>query len=367
MDMSALGKAGFCLVLMLALRPCHAVATTAQPAAGVQRDGQHDFDFNAGGWNTHIRRLQHPLSGSQDWTDLKGTVVVKPIWGGKAQIEEIEADGPGGHFEGMTLFLYNPRARQWGMYFANSSDGTMDQPSIGEFKDGRGEFYSQELYHGRSVLVRMVWSDIQPDSHHVEQSFSIDGGQTWEANFIGDLTRNNQAAAQATTPPLDANPQQHGFDWQLGAWNIHMSRMLHPLTGSNSWTPLDGSVVVQPLWGGRANLAQIDTQGPSGHLEFLALRLYNPQSQQWNLMFAHSNAGVLSSPAMIGEFNNGRGVFYDQEQYAGRAILVRFSFITRNADSSRDEQAFSADGGKTWEVNWINTQTRRKQNVAGKP
>lgn len=287
-----LGKACFFfgLVLVFGLQPLPGFAATA-PAAGPQRDGQHDFDFNSGGWNTHIRRLQHPLSGSNDWTELNGTVVVNNIWGGKAQIEEIEADGPGGHFEGMTLFLYNPKVHQWGMYFASSSDGVVDQPGIGEFKDGRGEFYSHELYQGRAVLVRMAWSDIEADSHHVEQSFSVDGGQTWEPNFIGDLMRNNQAAAQATTPPVDATPQQHGFDWQT---------------------------------------------------------------------FAHSDAGVLSTPALIGEFKHGRGVFYDQEPYQGRAILVRFTFLSLNADSSRDEQAFSADGGKTWEVNWVNTETRKK-------
>jgi hypothetical protein len=362
--MSMLGKACLCLVLVLVLHPLASLAVTA-PVAEAQRDGQHDFDFNSGGWNTHIRRLQHPLSGSSDWTELNGTVVVNNIWGGKAQIEEIEADGPGGHFEGMTLFLYNPKAHQWGMYFASSDDGAVDQPGIGEFKDGRGEFYSQELYHGRPVLVRMVWSDIKADSHHVEQSFSVDGGQTWEPNFIGDLTRNNQAAARATTPAVDAATQQHGFDWQLGAWNIHMSRLLHPLTGSNTWTPLDGTVVVRKVWGGRANLAEIETQGSSGRLQFLALRLYNPQSKQWTLMFAHSDDGVLNTPALMGEFKDGRGVFYDQEPYQGRAILVRFTFLSLNADSSRDEQAFSADGGKTWEVNWINTQARRKQGVVG--
>jgi len=141
MDMSMLGKVSFCLVLMLALQPVRGFAATA-PVPGAQPDGQHDFDFNFGGWKTHIRRLQHPLSGSSDWTELNGSVVVNKIWDGKAQIEEIEADGPGGHFEGMTLFLYNPVAHQWGMYFANSSDGTVDQPAIGDFKDGRGEFYS---------------------------------------------------------------------------------------------------------------------------------------------------------------------------------------------------------------------------------
>jgi hypothetical protein len=368
MDMSTLGKASLCPVLVLALQSLQAFAAAAPaagPAAAPQRDGQHDFDFNFGGWKTHIRRLQHPLSGASDWTELNGTVVVNKIWDGKAQIEEIEADGPAGHFEGMTLFLYNPAAHQWGMYFANSSDGTVGEPGSGEFKDGRGEFYSQELYHGRAVLVRMVWSDIKAESHHVEQSFSADGGKTWEPNFIGDLTRDNHAAAEAATPPVSAVPQQHGFDWQLGAWNIHMSRLLHPFTGSTTWTPLDGTVVVRPVWGGRANLAEIETQGPSAHLQFLALRLYNPQSQQWNLLFAHSNDGVLNTPALIGEFKDRFGVFYDQEPYKGRAILVRFTFRSLTADSSRDEQAFSADGGKTWEVNWINTQTRMKKEAPG--
>jgi hypothetical protein len=361
MVMSVLAKAGCCLVLVLALQPLRSFAAAAPAPAATQRDGQHDFDFNAGGWNTHIRRLQHPLSGASDWTEMNGTVVVSKIWDGKAQIEEIEADGQSGHFEGMTLFLYNPQAHQWGMYFASSGDGAMGQPGVGEFKEGRGEFYSQELYNGRAVLVRMVWSDIKADSHHVEQSFSVDGGKSWEPNFIGELTRNNQAAAQAKTPPLATTAQQHGFDWQLGNWDIEMSRLLHPLTGSKTWTPLNGTVAVRKLWGGRANLAEIETRGVCGQLQFLALRLYNPQSQQWNLMFAHSNDGVLNTPALVGEFKDSRGVFYDQEPYQGRAILVRFTFLSRDADSSRDEQAFSADGGKTWEVNWINMQTRRKQ------
>jgi hypothetical protein len=124
-------------------------------------------------------------------------------------------------------------------------------------------------------------------------------------------------------------------------------------------------VLVRRVWGGRANLAEIETQGPSGHLQFLALRLYNPQSHQWNLLFANSNGGVLRTPALIGEFKDKLGVFYDQEPYNDRTILVRFTFRSLTADSSRDEEAFSADGGKTWEVNWINTQTRRKQEVPG--
>ena len=353
----------FCAALFL-LQPLPALAEQT-PAAPALRDGQHDFDFNVGGWKTHIRRLVHPLSGSNTWTELNGTVVVRKIWGGLGELEEIEADGQSGHFEGMTLFLYNPQAHQWNQYFANSNDGNLGDPEIGEFKDGRSESYAQDTFNGRAILVRMVWEDITATTHHVEQSFSADGGKTWEANFIADLTRDDQAATEAAIPPESADPQQHGFDWQLGSWDIHMSRLLHPLTGSTTWSPLDGTVVVQKVWGGKANLAEINTQGPSGQLQFIALRLYNPQAQQWNLYFVHSDSGVVGTPPLIGEFHDGRGVFYAQDSLNGKAILVRFTFSVNNADSTRDEQAFSNDGGKTWEVNWINTQTRTKVGSTG--
>lgn len=152
-------------------------------------DGRHDFDFNLGVWRTQIKRLKHPLTGSNDWTELDGTVTVRKVWEGRAQLEEIEADGADGHFEGLTLFLYNPAAHQWSMSFASSSNGELERPGIGEFHNGRGEFIQQDTYNGRSVLVRFIWSDITPDSHRVEQAFSADGGKTWEANFVATLTR----------------------------------------------------------------------------------------------------------------------------------------------------------------------------------
>jgi hypothetical protein len=167
---------------------------TAPAAAGppLVRDGQHDFDFNFGTWKTHILRLQHPLSGSATWIELNGTVVVRKVWDGRGQLEEIKADGSTGHFEGMTLFLYNPESHQWSQAFANSNDGTMGQPAIGEFKNGRGELFDQESFNGRAILVRGTWSDITPDSHRFEQAFSDDGGKTWEPNFIATLTRVKQ-------------------------------------------------------------------------------------------------------------------------------------------------------------------------------
>lgn len=162
------------------------------PALGPAHSGQHDFDFHFGSWKAHNRILLHPLSGSTAWIEVDGTVTVRKIWEGRANLEEIESGNAATQFQGLTLFLYNPASHQWSQTFANSDDGTLGQPLIGEFKNGRGELFGRELFHGRSILVRFVWSDITPDSHRVEQSYSDDGGKNWEPNFVATLTRGNK-------------------------------------------------------------------------------------------------------------------------------------------------------------------------------
>jgi hypothetical protein len=324
------------------------------------RDGQSDFDFNIGTWKTHIRRLQHPLSGLSDWTEMNGTVYVRKVWGGRAQLEEIEADGSGGHFEGLTLFLYNSQAHQWSQHFADSSVGVLEHPLVGEFKDGRGEFFDLESFNGRTVWVRFVWSDIKADSHHIEQSFSNDGGKTWEPNFVATLTRVDTRSAAEPSPsnPLTRMPEgAHDFDFQFGTWKTHIRRLQKPLTKSTSWTGYDGISVVSKVWGGRASLFELDAEGPTGHIAGVGLRLFNPQSHQWSLNWANSADATMTS-AMIGRFSNGRGRFYDQEEFQGKIIMVRNGFSAITARSSRFEQAFSDDAGRTWEPNWIMTFSR---------
>ena len=188
----ALGCALQTLPTIMRAAPLAPAPQQAAAPPEAQHDGQHDFDFNLGAWHTHIKRLQHPLTGSTNWYEMEGTVVVRKVWDGRAQLEEVEADGPKGHFEDLALFLYNPAARQWSFTFANVKDGALSQPSVGEFKNGRGEFYDQESFNGRTVLVRIIWSDITPDSHRFEQSFSDDGGKIWEVNMVATLTRARQ-------------------------------------------------------------------------------------------------------------------------------------------------------------------------------
>jgi len=153
------------------------------------RDGQHDFDFEMGEWKTHLKRLLHPLSGSSTWVEYDGITIGKKVWDGRANLIELTADGPAGHFEGLSLRLYNPDTHQWSLNFANSKNGTLAIPAIGEFKNGRGEFYNQDTFNGRSIFVRFIISGITLNSCHFEQSFSDDGGKTWEVNWIATDTR----------------------------------------------------------------------------------------------------------------------------------------------------------------------------------
>jgi hypothetical protein len=129
------------------------------------------------------------LTGSSEWAEYRGTSIVRPVWKGRANLLELKVEGPAGQIEGVGLRLYDPESRQWSLNWANRSAGIMTSPMIGEFKDGRGEFFTQELFNGRSILVRNAFSDITSDSARFEQAFSDDGGRTWETNWVMTFTR----------------------------------------------------------------------------------------------------------------------------------------------------------------------------------
>src|SRR5215475_3434464 len=178
------------------------VAGPAAKAFGEKalRDGQHDFDFAFGTWKTRLWRLLNPLTGSNRWAEYEGTTVVNKVWNGRANLAELEADGTEGHLQVMSLRLHNPQSGQWSLYAASSKNGTLSVPTVGEFKNGRGEFFDQETFNGRTILVRNVWSDITTDSCRFEQAFSDDGGKTWEVNWIAVDTRMKDKFAKGDSP-----------------------------------------------------------------------------------------------------------------------------------------------------------------------
>jgi hypothetical protein len=177
------------LLYLPAAPACAQSAKVTKAGTETPRDGQHDFDFEIGTWHTHLKRLVHPLSGSDQWVEYEGVTTVRKVWNGRANLVELTADGPDGHFEGLNLRLYNPRSRQWSLNFASSGSGTLGEPTIGGFIDGRGEFYDQEDLDGRAIFVRFVITPLDADTIRFEQAFSDDGGKTWEINWVATDTR----------------------------------------------------------------------------------------------------------------------------------------------------------------------------------
>lgn len=171
------------------------------------------------------------------------------------------------------------------------------------------------------------------------------------------------ALGQTASPAEQPRDGSHDFDWEIGSWTTRLRYLPEPLTGSNRWVEYRGTSEVRPVLGGRANLVELSVEGASGKIEGVSLRLYNPKARQWTLNFANIRSGLLTSP-VTGAFDaKGRGVFYGVDNVNERTVLVRFVISDVTANSARFEQAYSADGGVTWETNWIAVDHRRQEPV----
>ena len=164
----------------------------ANPSSAAQPDGAHDFDFLIGDWKAHVRRLPERLKGSNVWVEYDGISNHKKLLDSNANFEEFDVSSPDKklRIKAQTLRLYNPESHQWRIYLVDLDKGTLDLPPVvGQFYGKRGEFYNQQAWEGRAVLVRYVWLSVSPKSSRMEQSFSSDGGKTWEVNWICELSR----------------------------------------------------------------------------------------------------------------------------------------------------------------------------------
>jgi hypothetical protein len=173
-------------------------------------------------------------------------------------------------------------------------------------------------------------------------------------------------AGQGATAPVPAvatavRTGEHDFDFEIGTWTTHVRVLRNPLSGEvPKWAEYLGTSVVRPLLQGRANFVELAVEGAAGRIEGGSLRLYNPQTRQWSVNFASVRNGMLTAPVFGAFDGRGMGRFYGQDMMDGRAILVRFVITQISRREAHFEQAYSADGGVTWETNWIAVDTLRE-------
>ncbi len=166
--------------------------TSDNPALLPQHDGSHDFDFLIGDWKAHVRRLPDRLNNSDKWDVYDGISNHHKLLDTSTNFEQFEVTSTDGklHIKAQTLRTYNPATHQWSIYLLDLDNGELDTPPVvGAFNGKRGEFFHQEFLKGRTILVRYVWLDLSPKSARMEQSYSPDGGKTWEVNWICELSR----------------------------------------------------------------------------------------------------------------------------------------------------------------------------------
>lgn len=141
----------------------------------------------------------------------------------------------------------------------------------------------------------------------------------------------------------------HDFDFLTGSWDVHNRRLVKPLTGSDEWDEFPGRSVARPIFSGAGNMDEIDfpTRGWSG----LTVRLHDPVRDEWSLFWVSSRRSVVDPP-VIGRFVDGRGEFFGDDSHEGQPVRVRYIWSDITSSSARWEQAFSTDGGQSWETNW---------------
>jgi hypothetical protein len=172
-------------ILLVLQGVAYAADDAARAALDTPVGMSQDFDAQHGRWHTTVRRLVKPLQGSREWTEYDGTTVVHPMLGGRANIAELDASGPLGRIQGVSIRLFEPSARRWSIHFVNLASGILDDGITGGFAGGsHGVFYGRDTWDGRPIVVRFVIDVIDAQTVHFEQAFSANAGADWEVNWI---------------------------------------------------------------------------------------------------------------------------------------------------------------------------------------
>jgi hypothetical protein len=333
-------------------------------AASAAADHRSDWAWLIGNWEVRHRRLRERLAGSHAWDEFAGRSNLWLTMDGLGTIDDNSLALPAGDYRALGIRAFDPAGGQWRIWWLDGRNPThIDPPVIGGFDGDGGAFIGRDSFNGRPITVRFRWFEIHGAEPHWEQAFSTDDGATWEVNWVNFFTRT--AAVPTPLPPVDG--PQAPADWRflVGRWNVHHRRLRHRLAGSQEWDEFGGTLVNWPVMGGQGNVGDNVFHVPGGDVRGVGLRAYDPVSRQWLSWWLDGRSPNVIARPVRGGFANGVGTLIGDDSFEGRPIRSRVTWSRITQSSARWEQAFSADGGATWETNWVSDFARAAAAPAG--
>ena len=319
---------------------------------------EHAWDWLTGNWDVWHRRLKDRLVGSNEWEEFGGKSALWLALGGLGTIDDNIMDLPGGTYRGLTVRAFDPTTQNWSIWWVDGRNPThIDPPVIGRFAGNQGTFVGRDTFKGIPILMRFRWNDTDSPRPWWEQAFSTDEGKSWEVNWRNYFTRTSPEAS--TLPLAQDAPGDWGF--LTGHWKVRHRRLRKRLVGSNDWQQFEGTCVNWPVLGGHANVDDNVMNIPGGRVRGVGLCTFDPASREWLSWWLDDRKPNDFGTPLRGRFENKIATFIGEEQSDGRTVKTRVQWFTDNPHAPRWEQSSSADGGQTWERNWISEFERARR------
>ena len=338
--------------------PAGAWAGMEPPAAGPARNGSghaDDWRWLLGTWDVHHSRLKERLAGDTRWEKFAGKSALWLTLDGLGTIDDNLMELPGGTYRGLSIRAFDPVSGTWAIWWLDGRNSTrVDPPVRGGFEGDTGTFLGTETFNGQPVVVRFRWRDIHGPRPWWEQAFSPDDGASWEVNWRNWFTRT--AAEPQPLPLLDDAPRD--FDFLAGRWTVRHRRLRQRLAENDTWDEFDGTLHNWPVLGGHGNVGDNAMAFPGGSVRGMGVRVWDPTSNQWSSWWLDGRDPSDIAAPVRGGFADGVGTFIGEDQVDGKPVRTRVVWSRITPRSARWEQSASADGGTTWETNWISVLER---------
>jgi hypothetical protein len=343
--------------------------TAALALPGVARAGSavwpnDDWAWLVGTWDVENRKLRERLTGNSDWLEFPSKSALWLTMNGLGTIDDNAFIMKDGVYRAAGIRAWDPATGTWAIWWLDGrAPATIDPPVRGVFRGDEGTFFGADTLRGRPIDVRFHWQGIHGARPHWQQSFSPDGGKTWEMNFENFFSRTSTVPTPLPLLPGEAaGTAPSDWDFLAGRWRVRHRRLTKRLVGNRDWQNFEGTLVNRPLMGGAGNFSDNEMHLPNGVVRSVGLRAYDPARAVWSSWFLDGRSPRDIAPPLIGRFEGGVGTLASTEHVDGKAVLTRVQWTRIGPDSARWEQSASANGGATWEVNWV-SELRRDHSI----